>query len=631
MCGICGYCQPNQTQISIISHMNRTIGHRGPDDSGELYLSSRNDFQIGMGQTRLSIIDLSAGGHQPMIYKHLSIVFNGEIYNYAEIKEELLELGHEFRSNSDTEVILHAFDKWGLKCVDRFIGMFAFAIYDSLQNKLFCCRDRAGSKPFYYYFKNRTFIFGSELKVFHVHPNFKKEINRNSVELFFRYGYVPAPHTIFNDTYKLEAGKWLVYDLKDCTLEITKYWNLNEFYSKPKIKIDYSDAKAELKKIIVSACNYRMIADVPVGIFLSGGFDSSLVAAVVSESSAVPLKSFTIGFEEGNNEAPFAKETANFLGTEHIEYYCREKDAADIIYDLPFIFDEPFADSSAIPTILVSKLAVKEVKVALSADAGDEVFIGYNRYTTLLKNEKQVGDIPSSTRKILSTLLNQGNRLVPDHKMFLKHRLDVISNTLVQDKKYDALNLLNGAIITPPRLLTKLLKSQTQNFKNPFGLESFDSILDPYDAALAFDYKLYLQNDILTKVDKAAMSVSLEGREPLLDHRIAEFAAQLPTNYKHDGRTSKKILKDIVFDYLPSEMMQRPKSGFSIPINKWLKSSMSGLIDEVIDIEEIKNQGILNPDFVKEMIDQFKSNNFFYELLIWEVIQFQMWYKRWMK
>jgi asparagine synthase (glutamine-hydrolysing) len=374
-----------------------------------------------------------------------------------------------------------------------------------------------------------------------------------------------------------------------------------------------------------------MVADVPVGIFLSGGFDSSLVASVVQQSSSIPLKSFTIGFEEGNNEAPYAKATAKYLGTDHTEYFCKEKEATDIIYDLPFIFDEPFADSSAIPTILVSKLAVKEVKVALSADAGDEVFIGYNRYTTLLKNQKQVGDIPSALRKPLSALINAGNYFIPNDKMFLKHRLDVISNSLADEKRNDAINLLDGAISSPPRLLKKLLKSYQKDFTNPYGNGEFNSILNPYDSALAYDYRLYLQNDILTKVDKAAMSVSLEGREPLLDHRIAEFATQLPTNYKYDGKTTKKILKDIVYDYLPSEMMERPKSGFSVPINKWLKSSLSGLIDEVINYDDIRKQGILNADFVEEMVKQFKANNFFYELLIWEVIQFQMWYNRWMK
>lgn len=631
MCGICGFISKESLSNDVISKMNSAMPHRGPDDSGEIYLKNKSEYQIGMGQARLSIIDLSAGGHQPMIYKHFTIVFNGEIYNYKEIKKELIELNHQFNSNSDTEVILHAFEQWGQKCADRFIGMFAFAIYDSIQNKLFCCRDRAGSKPFYYYYKNQTFIFGSELKVFHAHPNFRKEINPNSVELFFRYRYIPAPHTIFIDTYKLEAGNWLVYDLNDSSISISKYWDLIDFYSKPKIKIDYQEAKSELKKIIVSACNYRMVADVPVGIFLSGGFDSSLVASVVQQSSSIPLKSFTIGFEEGNNEAPYAKATAQYLGTDHTEYFCKEKEATDIIYDLPFIFDEPFADSSAIPTILVSKLAVKEVKVALSADAGDEVFIGYNRYTTLLKNQKQVGEIPNALRKPLSSLINAGNYFIPNDKMFLKHRLDVISNSLADEKRNDAINLLDGAISSPPRLLKKLLKSYKENFTNPYGTSEFDSILNPYDSALAFDYRLYLQNDILTKVDKAAMSVSLEGREPLLDHRIAEFATQLPTDFKYDGKTTKRILKDIVFDYLPSEMMERPKSGFSVPINKWLKSSLSGLIDEVINYDDIRKQGILNADFVEEMVKQFKANNFFYELLIWEVIQFQMWYNRWMK
>lgn len=631
MCGICGYITAKPTDLNIINKMNTAMSHRGPDDSGEHYILNANGNQIAMGQARLSIIDLSAGGHQPMLFKHLTIVFNGEIYNYKEIKAELTNLNHEFNSGSDTEVILHAFDQWGMDAVNKFIGMFAFAIYNAKTNKLYCCRDRAGAKPFYYYYKNGTFLFGSELKVFHAHPYFEKEINKKAVEVYFRYRYIPAPYTIFSNAHKLEAGNWLIYDLETNQIEIKNYWNIIDVYTKPKLKIDYQEAKSELKKILVSACNYRMVADVPVGIFLSGGFDSTLVASVVQNSSPIPLKSFTIGFEEGNNEAPYAKETAKYLGTDHTEYYCTQKESIEIINDLPFIFDEPFADSSAIPTILVSKLAVKEVKVALSADAGDEVFVGYNRYVTLLQNSNKVKQVPNYLRKLSSKFISTVENFVPDNKMFEKHKLKVFSNTISQNQMFDSLNLLDGAISTPPQILNKLILNNKSNYNLLVDKSSFGLIESSYDAALAYDYMLYLQNDILTKVDKAAMSVSLEGREPLLDHRIAEYAATLPLAFKYDGITTKKILKDIVYDYVPKEMMERPKAGFSIPINKWLKSSLSELIDREINYDEIRKQGILNADFIKQMITDFKNNKFFYETLIWEVLQFQMWYNRWMK
>jgi asparagine synthase (glutamine-hydrolysing) len=630
MCGICGYFTPNHTSENIISMMNKAMSHRGPDDSGEYY-STYADYQVAFGQARLSIIDLSPGGHQPMFYKDLVIVFNGEIYNYKEVKNELIQLGHEFKSGSDTEVILHAFDQWGKECVTRFIGMFAFVILNSKTGIITAFRDRSGSKPFYYYFKDGTFIFGSELKIFHQHPAFKKEINHQAIELYFKHVYVPAPHTIFKNTFKLESGSWLQFDLNKRELTNGKYWSITDVYSKPILDISYDEAKAELKKILVSACNYRMMADVPVGIFLSGGFDSNLVASIVQSSSDVPLNSFTIGFEEGNNEAPFAKETASYLGMNHTEYYCTQKEALDIINELPTIFDEPFADSSAIPTILVSRLASKQVKVALSSDAGDEVFVGYNRYVSLAEHIKTVDKIPNSLRGIASTGIKGFRSLVPESNMFLRHKLGVFANTLENDKSEDGINLIDGIVSSPPSILDILLKGSKNTYLTIPSSLDFSKIKDRYNAALAYDYFFYLQNDILTKVDKAAMSTSLEGREPLLDHRIVEFAAQLPTSYKYDGITTKRILKDIVYDYLPKEMMQRPKAGFSIPVNKWLKNELTGLIDQELNYSEMRKQGIFNVDFVETIISDFRNNKFFYELLIWKIVQFQMWYNRWMK
>ena len=604
--------------------------HRGPDDSGFEVSTDQKGIQVGIAQARLSIIDLSPAGHQPMHYKHWSIVFNGEIYNFQEIKDELRQLGHEFVSSSDTEVVLHAFEEWGLKCVHRFIGMFAFAIFNKLERKLYCCRDRAGVKPFHYYHYGDTFIFGSELKIFHEHPAFTKEVDMDSVNLYFRYLYVPAPRSIFKHTSKLEPGNWLIYDIERNTISAENYWNIAEVYQRPIVKIDYSEAKEELKKLLVSACNYRMVSDVPVGVFLSGGYDSNLVASILQSTSKEKIKTFTIGFEEGNNEAPFAKETAAYLGTDHTEYYCTEKEAIDIIPTLPFHYDEPFADSSAIPTMLVSQLARKYVTVALSADAGDEVFVGYNRYRSLHRHLLKLKRIPNSLQGIASVLLKAGGGVVPGENYFLRHKIDFFAKSILQNKAQGLAILLDGVERAPDSFLRKLLPDYGITNVGSMFSQDISLVNHDFSGALAYDYNMYLQNDILTKVDRATMSVSLEGREPLLDHRIVEFAASLPFEYKYDGTTTKKILKDIVHDYIPASMMERPKTGFSIPVKRWLKTDLKEMLQETLTDKDIKNQGLFNMPFLDNVMMDFYNNTFFDDDLVWRIFQFQLWYNRWM-
>lgn len=542
MCGIAGYVDFNEnTSSDVISLMVQALHHRGPDDAGyENHNSTK--ATIGLGQTRLSIIDLSSAAHQPMHYKELTIVFNGEIYNFREIRRDLEKSGHRFVSNSDTEVILHAYEHWGNEFVHQLIGMFVIAIFDKSVDKLLLFRDRAGVKPVFYYWNNGLFLFASELKSLFVHSQFQKEIDKNALALFFDFGYIPAPYSIFKNTFKIEPGKYLVVDIKLKKLSHYKYWDIDDYYIKNKSKLDYNEAREQVHELLISSCNYRMVADVPVGIFLSGGYDSSVVTALLQKNRTEKLKTFTIGFEEGNNEAPFAKEVARYLCTDHTEYICTTREAQNIIPLLPYFYDEPFADSSAIPTMLVSKVAHADVKVALSADAGDELFAGYMHYSKLDSDLAILNKIPRSSKHILRPSLAFLSYLMPLSKSELKHKLRSIASALNTDKLKQATELSKLASSLPIFYQSKLLNYTPGNYRTKYD-NDFSSFNNVIDIALAIDYGMYLQNDILTKVDRASMSVSLEGREPLLDHRLAEFVAQLPIEYKYNKQGGKKSLR----------------------------------------------------------------------------------------
>ncbi|MFM2325998.1 MAG: hypothetical protein RIR31_200, partial [Bacteroidota bacterium] len=407
MCGISGFLDFNKkTGRDTLEKMNRMLAHRGPD--GEGYgMYNADTATVGLGHRRLSIIDLTEGGSQPQTYQSLHITFNGEIYNYAEIKTQLEQKGHQFNSHSDTEVILHAYSEWGSAALQQFIGMFAFVIYDEANKKLFACRDRAGVKPFFYYWKDGLFLFGSELKAIVQHPAFEKEINIDAVAAYMQYAYVPTPHCIYNNTWKLKPGHFLEINVAAHTLLTHQYWNVYDAYNKPILNISLPDAITQTKKVLTSAFQYRMVSDVPVGVFLSGGYDSACVTALLQANNTEKIKTFTIGVPDaGLNEAPFAKEIAAHLGTDHTEYYCTQKEALEIVPQLPFFYDEPFADSSAIPTTLVSKIAREKVTVALSADAGDEIFAGYNRYDYITRFGKKLQNIPGFMRKSAAAVMD---------------------------------------------------------------------------------------------------------------------------------------------------------------------------------------------------------------------------------
>ncbi|CAN5395607.1 asparagine synthase (glutamine-hydrolyzing) [soil metagenome] len=633
MCGITGFIDfENRTSDEILDYMVQSLDHRGPDSSGKEIFKSKNAL-IGLGHTRLSILDLSPAGHQPMKHENFSIVFNGEIYNFREIKSELEKSGHHFKSNSDTEVILHAFQEWNVKCVDRFIGMFAFVIFDHSDNKLYAFRDRAGVKPFFYYVTNELFLFGSELKSLNRHPNFDKKIDKRALKIFFNFGYISSPYSIFENTYKLEPGNYLVYDTISKELEINSYWEAAKSYKQPKLTISYKEAKDQLHDLLKSAFQYRMVSDVPVGVFLSGGYDSTAVTAILQADSEKKIKTFTIGFEQGNNEAPMARQTADFLGTDHHEMICTESEAKKIIPNLPRIYDEPFADSSAIPTTLLSQFASNHVKVALSADAGDELFAGYNSYPSLREKLRLLNYIPANIKQTSRNAFKSAYELIPENYPALKHKVYGISNSLNSDRIQQSADLFRIANSLPAFYMNALFndnEEKTDDYVTDFSASS-SGFHDEIEIAMAVDYISYLQNDILTKVDRATMSHSLEGREPFLDQRLLEFAARIPLSYKLNGDKSKRILRDIVHEYIPEKLMDRPKSGFSVPIYDWLQSDLNYLLKEYLNERELRKSGLFNVNFVLSKVDDFNHNRLHYSTFIWKLLMFQMWYREWME
>jgi len=635
MCGISGFIDfKKNSSEEILIECTKTLRHRGPNAFGTDF--SQTDLcQVGLGHQRLSIIDLSDAGSQPMHYRHFSIVFNGEIYNYAEIKKELAELGHHFISHSDTEVILHAFEEWGAGMMPKFIGMFAFVIYNRKSQEVFCFRDRPGSKPFYYFWHDDLFIFGSELKPIMAHPRFKKEINPQALHQFFQYGYILAPLSIFKHTHKLQPAHYLHINLEKKDVEEKKYWDVFDYYNKPKLNISYQEALTETEKLLVSAFQYRMVADVPVGVFLSGGYDSTAVTAMLQANSSEKLKTFTIGFfEEDHNEAEYAKKVAEYLGTDHTEHYCTTREAQEILPDIPYYCDEPFGDSSIIPTILVSQLARKKVTVALSADAGDETFAGYNKYPMAIYFRDKIDLVPD----FLKSTAGRALRHFPNNilkAITLNPAVDIKKQrfaNLFQEENVTALRLMDlflSQVYTTEQLAPLLTHLPPKPYSNFNSGNLLRESLGQIDSMLAVDYKTYLPDDILVKVDRAGMSVSLEGREPLLDHRIVQFAAQLPEEYKMTKKDKKIILKDIVHKYVPKEMMERPKMGFGVPVFSWLRNDLKQYADEFLSSDAF-NHGLFKMEEVNKIITRFYAGDKNYNNPFWYLMMFQMWYKKWM-
>lgn len=615
MCGITGYISfiENETpSIEVLRRMTDAIAYRGPDDHGYW-----QHGKIGLGHRRLSIIDLSPLGHQPMSVPSLptKIIFNGEIYNFQEIRTELESKGRTFISKSDTEVILHSYDEWGAQCVERFNGMFAFALYDEKKKVLFIARDRLGVKPLHYYYDKRHFVFASEIKAILRHPHVRKEMDMNAVEHYFAFKYIRAPRTIFKNLFKLNPGHTLTITL-DGELETRQYWDPLLLHSQRNgYERSEQEYEHELEGLIDSSVRYRMISDVPVGAFLSGGIDSSVVvASMVKQSSHV--KTFSIGFtDQRYNEAPFAKAVATALGTDHEEFFVHPQEIFDSITLLANHFDEPFADPSSIPTYLVSKLARSKVTVALSGDAGDELFWGYSRYKKYAA-ARMFNIIPAAIRKTMFTavekipvdILQKGAQGLQYSS--LEDCYDYLSGMF---KRYDLQKLMNHHIEHRPSLFSK----DFRNFVN-------DEMMYPN----IVDFLTYLPDDILTKVDRTSMAVSLEARAPFLDYRLVEFGLRLPLHYKVRNGEQKYLLKKILYKHLPKKLFERPKQGFDLPLNEWFRKELKPMLQQHLSRERLQRYGFMNIDYVHSIMDDHFSGRYDYYYMLWTLLSFDLWYER---
>jgi len=631
MCGIVGFIDKNK-KIDALNDMLEIQSYRGPDDRG-VYFDEKSG--VHFGHNRLSIQDLSSHGHQPFIRdcENYIIVFNGEVYNFKNIRVELEELGYKFISNSDTEVILYSYKQWGVKCINKFIGMFVFAILDKLQNKLVLVRDRAGVKPLYYYTDCKEFMFSSEIKSFHKHPEFKKEQDLEVLPYFFQFGYIPAPFTIFCNCFKLEAGHYLELKIDNLEFKITKYWDVSDFYLQEKFSKNEDEIIEDIETILDDAIDLRMVSDVPVGVFLSGGYDSSLVASILAKKQGKKINTFTIGFDdEKYNEAKHAKTIAEYLGTNHTEYYMKNSDMLDLVDSLPFYYDEPFGDSSALPTMIVSKLARQSVTVALSADGGDEAFCGYSKYFFLNKFQ----DIFSNSfkREVLKLGLNIFSA---DSVEYINEKLPKnLKQTNIKDKYTKFQRAMNSSSLeemfenassyVDKNEITRFLKIKRDRelFKKWNKIGSIEFL----NQMMAIDYKLFINDDVLTKVDRATMSVSLEGREPLLDHRIIEYMAKVPLNIKYKNRQGKYLLRQVLYKYLPKEMVDKPKSGFQIPLNEWLRGELKSLVLKYLNDSRL-DKNIFNIEQIEQLKKRFFDGDDI-GTAIWFILMYQMWKEKWL-
>jgi asparagine synthase (glutamine-hydrolysing) len=644
MCGIAGFYSKNLNinYKTILTEMGLSLNKRGPDDSGIWFESSKG---IGLSHRRLSILDLTISGHQPMlsIDKRFIIIFNGEIYNHNEIRNTInVEYSYKnWRSTSDTETILVALEYYGVdKTISMLIGMFAIAIWDNVNDQLIICRDRVGEKPLYYGWQNNSFLFASELKAFQKHPDFNKIIDKNALALFFKYNYVPYPFSIYEGIKKLQPGTILKLDIKTNKFDIKKYWNFEEVvfnnstsFKDGNNKFDYT---SHLKNILIESVKSQMQSDVPLGAFLSGGIDSTLIVAIMQSISNVPIKTFTIGYEDINyNEANHAKRIANFLNTDHTEYILKPDEAIKIIPLLSKIYDEPFSDASQIPTFIVSRLAKTKVTVSLSGDGGDELFAGYNRYFMTNKLWPKLQLIPLVIRKYVSLtiLLISPNKwnFIKKILFFLPKKIKNIKN--LGDKIHKIANLLTAS--SQIQLYDKFishwsLEDHVVIGNTNFEIEKYEQFnkLSDIERMMAIDTLTYLPDDILVKVDRAAMYNSLETRVPFLDRRIIEYAWKIPLKIKLNKNSSKDILKKILYNYVPKNLIDRPKMGFGVPIDNWLRGPLKNWAEDLLNEDEIRNDGLLNYAIIKKKWDEHICGKRNWQYHIWDVLMFQTWYRQ---
>jgi len=694
MCGICGYISRTVIGREQLSRMNDTMKHRGPNDAGVELFEAAGGYTVGLAQRRLSIQDLSPLGHQPMASAdgRLEVVFNGEIYNFLELKKELSE--YPYRSSCDTEVILAAYLRWGIGMVDHLGGMFAIALFDRQEQAVYFLRDRIGKKPLYYTFYNGGLVFGSELKPLMAAPGFPRELRRDVLPRYLYQGYINAPDTIFAHTYKLEPGCWMKValtgaaaksGLSEASAELHRYWNVAEVYhakSADPVE-DYGEAKEGLRAELRHAVSERMIADVPLGAFLSGGYDSSLVSAVAQElameQTGRPLKTFCIGFDDpAYDESPFAEKVAAHLGTDHTTMKIGEKDMLDLVESIPQYFDEPFADSSEIPTMLVSSLARKQVTVALSGDGGDEFFCGYNIYAKLHEAQRldalgaaahAVGKIgglgryyPFRVRVIAENRAPETKtQLLSGNYVSRAYRMCGVSGADAQNGAgacggqeqtgsrcgVSRADVQNGVGVRELQGKTGSRCGVTAPLVQPGGqavlpagypIESRYGVKDWQIRRMLLDMDTYLPGDILCKVDRASMKYALETRCPILDPEVMEYSFRIPHRFKYDGKDKKHILKDLARDYIPGELLDRPKKGFSVPLDKWLRGPLRAQLLDFAREERLRAQGLFDAAYTYAFVAQYletgdrgamSGEN--YSKLVWSFFVFQQWYEMYLE
>lgn len=635
MCGICGYLSKRIITEHELSVMNDTMKERGPDDSGTQLWELPGGRTLGMAQRRLSILDLSELGHQPMSTPdgRLSLVYNGEIYNYRELREELPE--YSFRSNCDTEVILAAYLKWGIRCVERFNGMFAFALYDRESGELFLARDRMGQKPLYYWKSGDQLVFASVLAPIMKCPGFQGKIRKEVLPRFLFQEYINAPETILEDVFKVEPGTVLTWHDAASRMTSCRYWDVSERYEAMQREpvSDFGEAKEQLRELLRSAVRRRMIADVPLGSFLSGGYDSSLISAIAQEQlGSTPLQTFSIGFEEKDyDESPYAAAIAEYLGTDHTQRIIGEQDLLELVSDLPKFFDEPMSDSSQIPTMLVSKLAREKVTVALSGDAGDEFFCGYGIYD-LVRKAQELDGIGRLAHGIGQLPLGHGKKLEDCYPF----RAQVIS---ANRNPKTRTQFGAGSYV---ELAGRLVQRSEGDPLLPVNYETEDRY--PSEnwqiTRMLLDMDTYLPGDILAKVDRASMKYSLENRCPFLDPEVMLYSYRLDHDLKYhrekSGWSKKYILKQLAGDYISRELLERPKKGFSVPLGKWLSGPLCEQLLTYGNAQFLKEQGIFNPEEVTQLIAKFLSEGDKgagtgqnYSGLLWSFFVFQQWAAYW--